>query len=132
MRKHPTFGDSLLALFLLLLELPFLLGDDTITTPWLLYFITDLMLIGPIVIRRRNSALACYLILVAGLFQLLTQGSVGIARLADIALGITLYTMLVYVGRRQAAVYAIWIVAGTVIWATWRIRPLEKRKIMLI
>jgi signal transduction histidine kinase len=123
MRKHPTFGDSLLALSLLVMELPALLGDSLIVAPWLLYFVTDILLIAPIVLRRRNSALACYLILVAGLFQLVTQGPMNVARGCDIALGITLYTMVVYVGRRQAAVYALWLLAGTVIWATWRITP---------
>ncbi|MET0135084.1 MAG: sensor histidine kinase [Kibdelosporangium sp.] len=122
MRQHPTFGDTLLALFLLVLELPALLGQAP--DPWWLYALTDLLVIGPIVLRRRRSTLACYLVLSGGVFQLVTQGmnEANLVRAADIALGITLYTMLVYVGRRQAAVYAIWLVAAAIAWAVWRVK----------
>jgi signal transduction histidine kinase len=122
MRKHPTFGDTLLALFLLVLESPALLGEAP--RPWWLYAVTDLLLIGPIVLRRRRSTLACYLVLTGAVFQLLTQGTneANLVRAADIALGITLYTMVVYVGRRQAAAYAIWLVLGAIVWTTWRVK----------
>jgi signal transduction histidine kinase len=126
MRKHPTFGDCLLALFLLLLELPTLLGGNA-PEPWLLYAVTDILMITPIVIRRRYSLLSCYLILFGGVFQLATQGSrnENLIRPADIAVGIALYTMVVYVGRRQAALFAVWLVAGTAIWGVWRVTPVN-------
>ncbi|TCO64754.1 sensor histidine kinase [Actinocrispum wychmicini] len=124
MRKHPTFGDSLIALLLLVMELPALLGDLT-PQPWLLYVVTDALIIGPIVIRRRHALLSCYLVLIAGAFQLFTQGpgDENVARAADIALGIALYTMVVYVGRRKAAVYAVWAFLGTALWGVWRVKP---------
>jgi signal transduction histidine kinase len=126
MRKHPTFGDSLLALFLLVCELPALFGNYR-PAPYWLYAVTDVLLLWPIVLRRRRSLLACYLVLFGGLFQLFTQGmSEGnLIRPADIALGITLYTMVVYVGRRKAALYAVWLLVGTAAWGFWRLRPNE-------
>jgi signal transduction histidine kinase len=124
MRRHPTFGDSLIALLLVVMELPVLLGDFT-PEPWLLYVVTDVMIIAPIVIRRRHALLSCYLVLLAGLFQLLTQGpgNENLARPADIAMGIALYTMVVYVGRRKASLFAVWVLLGTAVWAVWRVKP---------
>jgi signal transduction histidine kinase len=121
MRKHPTFGDSLLALFLVLLELPVLLSGTP--GPFWLYTVTSTMLIVPIVFRRRRAMLASYLVLLAGMFQLVTQGpgDANLARTADIAIGIALYTMLVYVGRRQASIYGIWLLTGAVVWSLWRV-----------
>jgi signal transduction histidine kinase len=126
MRAHPTFGDSLLALFLLLLELPVLISGQY-REPWWAYAGIGLLVIAPIVIRRRNSILSCYLVLGAGMVQLVAEGVLNtnnLLRAADIALGISLYTMLVYVGRRQAAIYALWLVLSTALWAFWLVRPL--------
>jgi signal transduction histidine kinase len=125
MRAHPTFGDSLLAVFLVLLELPILINGQT-REPWLLYALVDVLLLGPLVLRRRKSLLACYLVLAGGVFQLVVEGSVNSANLlrgADIALGIALYTMVVYVGRRQAAVYGVWLLLCTALWSLWLVRP---------
>jgi signal transduction histidine kinase len=125
MRAHPTFGDSLLALFLVLLELPILINGQT-REPWLIYVIVDVLLIGPLVLRRRRSLLACYLVLGGGIFQLAVEGSVNSANLlrgADIALGVALYTMVVYVGRRQAAAYGVWLVLCTALWSLWLVQP---------
>jgi signal transduction histidine kinase len=124
MRKHPTFGDSLVALLLVLLESPVIFSDMDLG-PWPVYWASDLMLIAPLVLRRGHSMPACYLVLAGGIFQLLTQGSEpgALLRLADIALGICLYTMVVYVGRRQATIYAAWLAVGTAAWAWWRVTP---------
>jgi signal transduction histidine kinase len=125
MRAHPTFGDSLLALFLVLLELPILINGQ-FREPWPLYVMVDVLLLGPLVLRRRNSLLACYLILGGGIFQLIAEGSVNSANLlrgADIAIGVALYTMVVYVGRRQAAVYGLWLLFCTGLWSLWIVRP---------
>jgi signal transduction histidine kinase len=125
MRAHPTFGDSLLALFLVLLELPILINGQ-FREPWPLYVMVDVLLLGPLVLRRRNSLLACYLVLGGGIFQLIAEGSVNSANLlrgADIAIGIALYTMVVYVGRRQAAVYGLWLLFCTGLWSLWLVRP---------
>jgi signal transduction histidine kinase len=122
MRKHPTFGDSLLAFFLALFELPVLFGYYTPHPLWA-YLVADVMLIAPIVIRRRRALLAGYLVLAGGVFQLFTQGmsEANLARPADMALGIALYTMVVYVGRRKAALYALWLLVGTALWGFWRV-----------
>ncbi|MET0237130.1 MAG: sensor histidine kinase [Kibdelosporangium sp.] len=125
MRAHPTFGDSLLALFLLLLELPILIVGQ-FREPWLVYAGIDLLVIAPIVIRRRNSILSCYGVLAGGIVQLIVEGvlnSNNLLRAADMALGIALYTMVVYVGRRQAVVYGLWLVLCTAVWSFWLVMP---------
>ncbi|MEV4311591.1 sensor histidine kinase [Actinocrispum sp. NPDC049592] len=124
MRKHPMFGDCLLALFFLT---PSLLSPLSETEPrWWLSLLIDVLLLGPLALRRRNPMLTAYAVLAAGAFQLVSQDWMEnnfIARPADIALGITLYTVVVYVGRRQAALYALWLVLGTALWGVWRVAP---------
>ena len=44
-----------------------------------------------------------------------------VIRMADIALGFALYTLVAYVGRRAAARYAVLLLAGAVIWSWWRL-----------
>ncbi|RSM84627.1 sensor histidine kinase [Kibdelosporangium aridum] len=125
MRAHPTFGDSLLALCLVLFEVPQVItgpGDQ----PWWLRALVDVGLIGPVVMRRLRPVLACYLIVVAGYLQLLIDAldkSAEPLRPSDMAIGIALYTMVVYVGRRQALIYGAWVTAGTVLWTVWLIKP---------
>ncbi len=124
MRKHPMFGDCLLALFFLT---PSLLSPLSETEPrWWLSLLIDVMLLAPLSLRRRTPMLVAYAVLAAGAFQLVSQDLLEsniIARPADIALGITLYTLVVYVGRRQAALYALWLVLGTALWGVWRVAP---------
>ncbi|SMC95534.1 sensor histidine kinase [Kibdelosporangium aridum] len=125
MRAHPTFGDSLLALFLVLFEIPQVItgpGDQ----PWWLHALVDVGLIAPVVMRRRRPVMACYTILFAGYIQLLIDVLDKMSeplRPSDMAIGIALYTMVVYVGRRQALIYGAWVTGGTVLWTVWLIRP---------
>ncbi|ONI72875.1 two-component sensor histidine kinase [Actinosynnema sp. ALI-1.44] len=125
MRKHPTFGDSLLAFFLALFESLIFVSDRPPQPLWL-YLLVDVGMIGPLVLRRRRPMVACYLILLTGYVQLITDALADeptVLRPANIAVGIALYTMVVYVGRRQASIYAVWITIGTVLWAVWLVKP---------
>ncbi|MBE1466608.1 signal transduction histidine kinase [Kibdelosporangium phytohabitans] len=125
MRQHPTFGDSLLAFSLALFESPIFFTERPPQPMWL-YLLVDLGMIGPIVLRRRRPMVACYLILVTGFAQLVTDALADeptVLRPANIAIGIALYTMVVYVGRRQALIYAGWITIGTVMWSVWLVKP---------
>ncbi|MCE7005169.1 sensor histidine kinase [Kibdelosporangium philippinense] len=125
MRAHPTFGDSLLALFLVLFELPQVItarGEQ----PWWVFVLVDIGLIAPVVLRRRRPFLVGYVILGTAFGQLLLDGFLApgeLVRPADMALGIALYTMVVYVGRRQALIYGIWLTVGTMLWAGTLLRP---------
>ncbi|MBV9844869.1 MAG: sensor histidine kinase [Kutzneria sp.] len=124
MRAHPVFGDSLIAGFLGLPDLAGL-GAATGSTPRLAYLLASVLLVVPLVFRRARPTLASYLILAGGFVQLVTHSFPGdspLIHLADFSLGIALYTMVVYVGRRQGAIYAGWLAIGTVGWEVWRIR----------
>nr|WP_042184742.1 sensor histidine kinase [Kibdelosporangium sp. MJ126-NF4] len=125
MRQHPTFGDCLLALLLALFELPAFFAETSPHPLWL-YLLVDVGMIGPIVLRRRRPMVACYLVLLAAFVQLTTDALLRTLlpiRAADMAVGIALYTMVVYVGRRQALIYAVWVTIGTVLWGIWLIKP---------
>ncbi len=125
MKAHPMAGDSVVALVLAGLELLSLVTEVGGVHP-VAYWLVGLGLLGPLVIRRKDPLLAAYIILGAGFAQLLTHGpAVGNAdarvRIADVTLGIALYTVVAYVGRRQGALYVLWLAIGTTAWAVWRI-----------
>lgn len=125
MKKHPMAGDIVIATFLVLLELLSLFEMPGGVEAWV-YWLVGAAMLGPLVIRRRDPLLSAYLILFAGFAQLLThgvpaEGADARVRLADFALGIALYTLVTYVGRKQAALYALWLALGTAGWAVWRI-----------
>jgi signal transduction histidine kinase len=123
MKKHPMAGDIVIAAFLLLLELLSVFGMPRGVDPTVFWLVGAAM-IGPVVIRRRNPMLSAYLILFAGFLQLLTHAPApppdGRVRLMDFALGIALYTLVTYVGRRQAALYLLWLAVGHTLWTVWR------------
>ncbi|MGH3863466.1 sensor histidine kinase [Actinokineospora sp.] len=126
MKKHPMAGDIVIATFLVLLELLSLFDMPRGVEPWA-FWVVGAALVGPLVIRRRDPLLSAYLILFGAFVQLLTHGVPDVVgtdarvRLADFALGISLYTLVTYVGRKQAALYAVWLAIGTAAWAIWRI-----------
>ncbi|RLK60276.1 sensor histidine kinase [Actinokineospora cianjurensis] len=124
MKAHPMAGDVIIAAMLAALESISLFAHVGGVHP-VAYWLVGLGLLGPLVIRRRDPLLAAYLILAAGFAQLLTHGpsADGVdvrIRVADIALGIALYTTVAYVGRRQGALYVVWLTIGTAAWASWR------------
>nr|WP_175482812.1 sensor histidine kinase [Actinokineospora iranica] len=123
-------GDCLIAVVLAGLELLALLDPPKGVHP-VAFWLVGVGLLGPLVVRRRDPLLSAYLILIAGFAQLFTHGPspTGGAdariRLADIALGVALYTVVAYVGRRQGALYVLWLAIGTAVWAWWRLGPAE-------
>ncbi|GAA3430498.1 sensor histidine kinase [Kutzneria kofuensis] len=130
MRAHPVVGDTLIAGLLGLPDLA-AAGANLADTPRGVYLIVGLFLWGPLIFRRARPKLTSNIILVAGFVQLVTHNVVhgpygeieGVpVRPADFALGIALYTMVAYVGRRQGAIYAAWLLLGTVLWEVWRIQ----------
>jgi signal transduction histidine kinase len=130
MRAHPVFGDSLIAGLLALPDL----GTTAMNlagTPRSVYLFIGLLLWGPLIFRRAKPQLTSYIILIAGFMQLFAQNvshddygisSGTVVRTADFALGVALYTMVAYVGRRQGAIYAVWLAIGTIAWELWRVR----------
>ncbi|WP_461124151.1 sensor histidine kinase [Saccharothrix stipae] len=121
MRAHPVFGDSLMAGVLLVFELGVLAANEAaVPVPTLLF--VGAMMIVPVGFRRKHPLGSSYVILFGGALQLLTHGDLETGlpiRFADFALAIALYTIIAYVGRRQALLYAIWLAVGTFVWALW-------------
>ncbi|EWC58449.1 two-component system sensor kinase [Actinokineospora spheciospongiae] len=124
LKAHPTAGDTVLALALAGLELLVTSGlPDGALSVW--FWVVGVGLLAPLLVRRHRPVLAAYLVLAAGFLQLFTHGAEPGSgdmrvRMADLALGICLYTLVAYVGRRQATLYAAWLTVGTVAWAVWR------------
>ncbi|CRK60618.1 two-component system sensor kinase [Alloactinosynnema sp. L-07] len=121
-------GDTVIAMLFVVLELPSLFIDFDAAAAWA-YWLVGIGLLAPLVIRRQNPMLSAYLILLAGFAQLVTHGQTQVTdpmadvrvRVADFALGISLYTLVTYVGRKQALLYLVWLGIGTTAWAIWRI-----------
>ncbi|WP_436492939.1 sensor histidine kinase [Actinokineospora sp. HUAS TT18] len=122
MKRHPLAGDIIIAFLFALMELPLFFEIPSFVNP-VAFTLVAVAMIGGLVIRRLNPMLSAYVILIAGLAQLVTHGPGPNAsvRMIDFALGISLYTLVTYVGRRQALLYLLWLGIGTTVWAFWRI-----------
>ncbi|WP_285500405.1 histidine kinase [Actinokineospora sp. NBRC 105648] len=126
MKRHPIAGDCVIAAVLACMELLTVISMPGGVQP-VAFFLVGVALLGPLVVRRRDPLLSAYLILAAGFAQLLTHSAAALnqtdarIRVADIALGISLYTVVAYVGRRQGALYVLWLAVGVTIWAIWRL-----------
>ncbi|HVK25110.1 MAG TPA: sensor histidine kinase [Actinokineospora sp.] len=128
MKRHPVAGDIIIAVFFALMELPAAFGLPNAVSP-VAFWLVGLGMIGALVIRRLNPMLSAYIILIAGFAQLVTHsqslpwesGTDARVRVVDFALGISLYTLVTYVGRRQALLYLLWLGVGTTAWSFWRV-----------
>ncbi|WP_184676516.1 sensor histidine kinase [Saccharothrix violaceirubra] len=121
MRAHPVFGDSLIAGVLLMGDVPLMIEADGVPRPVLV--LVGLMMIVPVVFRRRYPLASAYVVLAGGALQLFTHGDLvdGLAlRPSDFTLAVTLYTVVAYSGRRQGLIYTAFLVLGTFVWALWR------------
>ncbi|MEC3982156.1 sensor histidine kinase [Amycolatopsis sp. H20-H5] len=100
-------GDSLIAVLLMLFDLLVLvadgISDEPALKPWYVAVPLDLTLMVLLIFRRKSPLWSAYLIVVVGnVHALLTLGASG-----AVALGVSLYSVLVYVGRRQGLIYLI-------------------------
>jgi signal transduction histidine kinase len=125
MRRHPVFGDSVIALILALMTLAESAQGFAPRYPQYYWPVAVLMVV-PLAFRRRRPVLAAYLIMAGAAIQLLTHGSMTDhpsqpIRISDLALGVALYTLVAYTERRRAMAYAGLLLAGTAVDLTWRI-----------
>jgi len=128
MKAHPAFGDSLIAGLLAIFDLGFGVATMSQQVSFAAFLATNLLLLGPLPFRRYHPLGASYLMLGGGFLQLFTHGGIdgGIpVRMADFALAIALYTMVAYVGRKQALIYTGWLLAGTLLWAIFQVGDLQ-------
>ncbi|MEU5690675.1 sensor histidine kinase [Actinosynnema sp. NPDC020468] len=125
MRAHPVFGDSLIAGALLLFDLPLIFTHGT-AVPDPVVVLVGLLMVVPVVFRRRYPLGSSYVILFGGVLQLATHGDIdsGIPiRPADFVLAVTLYTVVAFEGRRQGLIYLGFLALGTLIWSLWVMGP---------
>ena len=131
MRRHPVFGDSVIATLLALLTIPELAAARGGPQLWFALPVALLMIV-PIVFRRRRPMLVAYLVLAGGLLQLITQGLVEPVRVSDFALAFALYTLVVYAERRQALAYTGLLIIGTTLDLVWRVGKAQEALVLAL
>ncbi|MEU5258468.1 sensor histidine kinase [Amycolatopsis sp. NPDC021455] len=106
-------GDSVLAILLGLFDLLlFAAGglDEAVgLPPWYVSVPVELAMVLPLVFRRRSPLWSAYVVLVIGVVHSTLE--LGIASIAGLAMSI--YSVVVYAGRRQGLVYVGAVVAGS-------------------
>src|SRR5687767_910040 len=127
MKAHPAFGDSLIAGLLLIVDMGFGVTGVERGVSFSSFFAVTLLMLGPLPFRRYHPLGTSYLILAGGFLQLFTHGGeTGIpVRMSDFALAIALYTLVAYIGRKSALIYSAWLLAGTLLWATFQVGDLQ-------
>ncbi|KMS86296.1 hypothetical protein ACZ91_37610 [Streptomyces regensis] len=111
MRAHPVVGDSLIAIVLFALDVAlyslfvaFPVPDVPPPPPWYVGIPLAVCLLAAVPVRRRHPQLMAYWVLVWTVPHVvfgIGKTTIGVAVVSCIAL----YTLVVYTGRRQAAVY---------------------------
>jgi signal transduction histidine kinase len=100
-------GDSLIAGLLLLIDAAILVlarfEPGSSPGPWYVALPIDLVLVLPLVFRRRHPVLVAYLVLLIGIPHAALE--LGLASL--IAGAISVYSVVVYSGRKQGAIYLL-------------------------
>ncbi|MET8993878.1 sensor histidine kinase [Amycolatopsis sp. Hca4] len=108
-------GDSVLAVLLGLFDLLLFAVDgfDEIAEmpPWYIAVPVNIAMVAPLVFRRRSPLWSAYAVLVIGIIHGTLE--LGISSVA--ALAMSIYSVVVYAGRRQGLVYVGAVVAGSAV-----------------
>ncbi|HEX5404019.1 MAG TPA: sensor histidine kinase [Pseudonocardiaceae bacterium] len=127
-------GDSVMAILLALLTISESKEPFAELHP-MPYWTVGVLMVVPVVFRRRWPIPTAYVILFGGLLQLLTHGDIATGhpvRTSDLAIAVALYTLVVYTDRRQSVIYAAVLVAGSVVDMVWHIRALSEVVVLSI
>lgn len=115
MRAHPMVGDSLIAVHLLLIDIAIFVvtqfEPEGASQPWYITIPVDIVMVSPLVLRRRYPLATAYAILVLGSVHSALE--LGLA--SGLASGVAVYSVVVYVGRRQGALYLALMLVVTVV-----------------
>lgn len=109
MKAHPMVGDSLLAGLLTCFDLLIFIAQtavdnpEEIPPPWYVTIPIILAVVAPLVFRRKYPVFAAYATMLFGIPHSALQ--LGVASLLSSC--IALYTLVAYVGRKPALVYAV-------------------------
>src|SRR5687768_11395524 len=105
MKAHPMVGDTLLAAVFAAVDLMIFVSRAAVVPadlprpePWYVTIPVIVGVVAPIVVRRKYPITAAYLTTSMGILHSLME--IGIAGL--ITVGVMLYTLVAYVGRRPA------------------------------
>ncbi|NKQ58491.1 sensor histidine kinase [Amycolatopsis sp. K13G38] len=107
-------GDSLIALLFLVLDLMLYVAEAASSgpgKPWYVIVPMDIAMTAPLVFRRRYPLAVAYVVLVIGFVHGTLQ--IGFGSLTTAA--VLLYTLVMYVGRRQALYYLCAQIASGVV-----------------
>ncbi|MGW4482525.1 sensor histidine kinase [Amycolatopsis sp. NPDC004368] len=105
MRAHPMAGDTLLAALLLFLDLVLYaggsVGPESHPPAWFIALPVDVAMVAPLVFRRKNPLTSAYVVY----FVAIAHASLSLGFSSVAALAMSLYSILVYIGRKQGLVY---------------------------
>jgi|SRR5437764_2054852 len=117
MRAHPMAGDTLLAVLLGLIDLALLTldttsGGETGIPEWFVAVPVDIAMVLPLTFRRISPLWSGYAVLVIGLVH--TTLNLGVS--SALALMVSIYSVVVYAGRRPGLLYVAIVIASSGIW----------------
>ncbi|WP_446680365.1 sensor histidine kinase [Amycolatopsis jiangsuensis] len=119
MRAHPMAGDTLIAVLLGLIDVVLFVGNSAVQAPaempsmppWYVTIPVDLAVAVPLVFRRKRTLVSAYVVYVAAIAHSALE--LGFSSVA--ALGLSLYSVLVYAGRKQGLIYVSALVLLTAV-----------------
>ncbi len=112
MRAHPMAGDTVLAVLLGFIDLMLFVADGFAELPelppWYVAIPVNLAMVAPLVFRRKSPLWSAYAVLVVSI----VHGTLmlGIGSVAGLAM--SLYSVVVYAGRRHGLVFVVAVVAA--------------------
>ncbi|RSM84097.1 two-component sensor histidine kinase [Amycolatopsis sp. WAC 01375] len=113
-------GDSSIAVILLLTDLLLYVAaaetpEVQSMPPWYVAVPLDIAMVAPLVFRRKATLWSAYLVLLVGI----PHGALELGAASAFAVMISIYSVLVYVGRKQGLLYllATLVTSGLQLWA---------------
>jgi signal transduction histidine kinase len=127
LRRHPVVGDSVIAVLVLGLLSASGSHQQFPERHPVVFWAVAVLMVGPVVFRRRWPIVTAYVIAAGGLVQMITFGGLPDpgampASVTDLALGIALYTLVVYTDRRAVLIYVAVLLVGTGVDLWWRVQ----------
>lgn len=105
MRAHPMAGDTLLAVVLLFIDFVLFVdgsvGHENHPPPWFISLPIDVAMVAPLVFRRKKPLVSAYVVY----FVAIAHGALSLGFSSVAALAMSLYSILVYIGRKQGLIY---------------------------
>ncbi|MDJ0394056.1 histidine kinase [Rhodococcus sp. G-MC3] len=117
LRGQPFVADSLLAAGLFVLDAAAFISNVEMKS-WLVFVIATLALTLPVPWRRVHPRIVASAVGAASLFTTFASAAAGETanlHLAVLGLPIMLYTLVAYVGRRDAAIFAVFVAADSIL-----------------